>query len=298
MDLNAQILGDLGFAEEEETIRRQVLQMRLTTHGMKHPQTISALENLGSALDSLDRRGEAQQLMEVSLHFQLERLKDSGGSFQSRYQILWNVAMLAQILRGDWRYDESKNVLDFAHNSFADATRLRGMYSFEYHYERAFTYKLRKQFENSKKILRGLLKYHLNYMSPNMRRRVMQDLAEILMETGHHREAGSWYKKAYRLNLKMYGLTHEYTMCCCQDVGFCYADQSRYNEGKLFFEEVIEMLDSSSEDPNSRTSCIREIDTWMEELEEMRAKDEREPIGNDEDDDYEDMSDIPDPLDY
>jgi hypothetical protein len=25
---------------------------------------------------------------------------------------------------------------------------------------------------------------------------------------------------------------------------------------------------------------------------------EREPIGNDEDDDYEDLSDIPDPLDY
>jgi hypothetical protein len=126
----------------------------------------------------------------------------------------------------------------------------------------------------------------------------MHELAVILIETGRHREAASWNKKAYRLSQKIYGLTHHYTMRFCEDVGFRYADQSRYNEGKLFFEEMIEMLDSSSEDPNSRTSCIREINTWMEELEEMSAKDEREPIGNDEEDDYEDMSDIPDPLDY
>jgi tetratricopeptide (TPR) repeat protein len=265
---------------------------------MRHPETIYALENLGSALDSLDSRGESQQLMEVSLHFWLERAKDSWGSFQSRYKILWDVAMLAQILRGDGKYDENENLLDFAHNSFTDVTRLRGMTTFEYHYERAFTYKPRKQFEDGGKILRGLLKYHLNYMSPTMGMLVMHELAEILMETGRHLEAASWYKKEYRLHLKIYGFTHRYTMSCCKDVGFSYADQSRYNEGKLFFEEVIEMLDSSGEESNSRTSCIRKINVWMEELEEMRAKDEREPIGNDEDDDYEDMSDIPDPLDY
>jgi len=298
MELNATILANLGFAEEVETIHRQVLQMRLITLGMRHPETISALENLGSALDSLDRRGESQQLMEASLHFQLERVKDSGGSFQSRNNILWDVAMLARILRGNGRYDESKNVLDFAHNSFADDTRLRTQHSFQYHYERAFIYKSRKQFENGGKILRGLLKYHLNYMLPSVSTRVMHELAEILMETGRHLEAASWYKKQYRLNLKMFGLTHRYTMSRCNKLGLCYADQSRYNEGKLFFEEVIEMLDSSSEEPNSRTSCIRKINAWMEELEEMRAKDEREPMDIDDDVDYEDMSDIPNPLDY
>jgi tetratricopeptide (TPR) repeat protein len=298
MELYAITLESLGFAAEAETFYRQVLQIRLITLGMRHPETISALENLGSVLDSLGRRGEAQQLLEAAIHFWLERVKDSGDSFESQRNILWDVAMLAQVLRRDGRYDENENVLDFAHNSFADATRLRGANTFEYHYERAFTYKVQKRFENSKKILRGLLKYHLNCMSPSLSMRVMGQLAEILMETGRHREAVSWYKKEYRLRLKTYGLTHRYTMSCCQDVGFCYADQSRYTEGKLFFEEVIKMLVSSSEEPNSRTSCIREIIAWMEELEEMRAKDEREPIDNNDDDDYEDEGDIPDPLDY
>jgi tetratricopeptide (TPR) repeat protein len=312
MDLNAQILGDLGFAEEEETIRRQVLQMRLITLGMRHPETIYALGNLGSALQLLDRSGEAQQLLEASIHFWLERVKDSRDSFKSQYSILWDVAVLAQVLRRDGRYDENENLLDFAHNSFTDVTRFRGTSTFEYHYERAVSYHLQKRFENSKKILRGLLKYHLNYMSPSMSKLVMHQLAAILMETGRHREAVSWYKKAYRLNLKIYGLTHRYAMGYCKDVGFSYADQSRYNEGKLFFEEVIEMLELSTEEPDSRTFCIQNINAWMEELEEMRVEQsmewssktsesvdsEREPIDNDEDDDYEDMSDIPDPLDY
>ncbi|KAH8760681.1 hypothetical protein BGZ57DRAFT_608797 [Hyaloscypha finlandica] len=312
MELNAEILGSLGFAAEKETVRRQVLQIRLVALGMRHPATVFALENLGAALDSLDRHGEAQQLLEASIRFWFERVKDSGDSFESQVSILWDLAVLAKTLRDDGRYDESENVLDFAHNSFADATRLWSASTFEYHYERAVSYKLQKRFENSKKILRGLLKYHLNYMSPHMSTRVMCELAGILMETGRQREAASWYKKEYRLSLKIYGPTHGYAMECCKDIRFCYADQSRYNEGKLFFEEVIELLDSSSEEPNSRTSCIREINTWMEELEEMRVEDsmewssktsesvdsERELIENDEDDDYEDMSDIPDPLDY
>jgi hypothetical protein len=103
-----------------------------------------------------------------------------------------------------------------------------------------------------------------------------------------------------------------YTMDCCEDLGFYYADQSRYSEGKSFFEEVIEMLDLSSEESDSRTTCIQNIKTWMEELEEMRVEDsiewglealesvdsERESIGTDDDVDYEDMSDISNPLDY
>jgi tetratricopeptide (TPR) repeat protein len=298
MELNADILGYLGFAAEEEAIRRRILQIRLTTLGMRHPEAIYALENLGSALNLLNRCGEAQQLLEASIQFQLERGKNSGDSFRSQNSILWDVAVLARTLREDGRYDESENVLDFAHISFADATRLRRTNTFEYHYEKAFTYKAQKRFENSKKILRGLLKYHLNHMMPSTSTRVMYELARTLMETGRHREAASWHKKAYRLYLKIYGLTHHCTMRCCKDVGFCYADQSRYNDGKLFFEEVIEMLESSSEEPNSRTSCIRKINAWMEQLEEMRAKDEREPIDNDDDDDFEDESDIPDPLDY
>jgi tetratricopeptide (TPR) repeat protein len=208
--LNADLLGHLGFAAEEEAVHRERLQICLTTLGIRHPETISALEDLGSALGILERHGEAQPLLETSLHFRLETVKNSGDSLASETAILFGVAVLSQILRSDRRYDESENVLEFAHNSFADATRLGGWNSFEYHYERARTYMLQTRFENSEKILRGLLKYHLNYMAPVTRIRSMNELAKILDETGRHREAAFWRKKEYLLCVKTYGLTHYY----------------------------------------------------------------------------------------
>jgi hypothetical protein len=140
----------------------------------------------------------------------------------------------------------------------------------------------------------------------------MQELGQVLVETGRHREAATWGKKEYLLHVKTYGLTHRWTMDCCEELGFLYADQSRYHDGKLFFEGVIEMLALSNEESDSRAACIQKIKTWMEELEEMRLEDSSEwgeetsdsmgsssqPIEEDDDVDYEDMSDVPDPLDY
>lgn len=104
----------------------------------------------------------------------------------------------------------------------------------------------------------------------------MLELAEILVETGRHREAASWRKKEYLLRVKIYGLIHHFATESCEEVGLCYADQSRYKEGKSFFEEVIEMLDLSTEEFDSRTVCIQNIKAWIEELEEMRVEDSME----------------------
>jgi tetratricopeptide (TPR) repeat protein len=311
IELNAELLGHLGFLAEEEAIRRQVLQICLIRLGIRHPKTISALEGLGAALDTLERHGEAQPLLEASLHFRFEPVKISG-DFLISPCILWDVAVLARALTRDGRYDESENVLDFAHSLLGNATRWRNRAFLYYHYARACTYRLQKRLENSEEIFRGLLKYHLDYMVPGMTMESMNNLAAILEETGRHREAASWRKKEYLLHLKIYGLTHHYTVECCKEVGFCYADQSQYDKGKLFFEEVIEMLDLSSEESDSRTVCIQNVKAWMEELEEMRVEDsmgwgpetsepvdsDRQPIDTDDDVDCEDMSDIPDPLDY
>lgn len=130
-----------------------MLQIRLITLGMRHPDTINALENLGNSLDSLERHGEAQLLLETSLHFRLETVKNSGNSWGNERAILWDVAVLAQVLRHGGRYDENENVLDFAYNLLGCATRWRDWESFEYHYERARTHRLQKRFENSEKIL-------------------------------------------------------------------------------------------------------------------------------------------------
>lgn len=310
--LNGDLLDHLGFKEESEAVRRQVLQIRLNTLGVRHPETIHALENLGCTLELLKRPSEAQPLLERSVHFRLETRKNSGSSSTGDIDTLWAMTLLARAFQSDRRYDESEKVLDRAHYLLGDVTRWRSLKCFAYHSERARTYRLQERFENSEKILRGLLKYHLNYMGPGTKMNSVRELAHILMETGRHSEAAFRLKQEYFLHVKTFGLTHHYTVDCCVEVGFGYAHQRRYSEGKLFFKEVIEMLHLSSEEPNSRTACIQNINAWMEELEEMRVKgsigggsetsesvdSERELMYTNDDVDYENMYDIPDPLDY
>jgi tetratricopeptide (TPR) repeat protein len=310
--LNGDLLGHLGFWSEEEDVHRQILQIRLNSLGMRHPETIMALQNLGYTLKRLARHGEAQNLLETSLHFLIGTLKNLGDYSVAGTHVLSCMHVLAETLNDLERYDESENVLDFARNLLGDVTRRDDWHGLDYHLEKARTYRFQKRFEKSEKILRGLLKYHLNAMAPDTTMVSMYELAHILEETGRYREAVNWRKKEYLLHVKTFGLIHRWTMDWCEGVGFLYADQSRYQDGKLFFEEVIEMLALSNEESDSRAACIQKIKTWMEKLEEMRLEDSREssaetsdsmdsssePIESKDEVEYEDMSDVPDPLDY
>ncbi|PMD38677.1 hypothetical protein L207DRAFT_584081 [Hyaloscypha variabilis F] len=310
MILSARLFGDLGFKAEEEAVYRQMLQILLTTLGGRHPTTVDTLEELGSFLARFGRNGEAQPLLETSLHFRIEAVKNSGGPWMDGDNILWGMAELAEVLSGMRRYDESEKVLNCAQNLLGNETRQRYASGFNYHFTRARTYRLQKRLKNSEEILRGLLKFYLNDLGAAMAMESMRQLAVILKETGRLREAAFWYKKEYLLHVKTYGLTHRYTMECCEEVGFCYSDQRRYHKGKLFFEAAIEKIGLSSEEPDSRTTCIQKIKFWMKKLEEERVEDdcgsensesvnsEIEPMDTDDDVDYEDMSDVPDPLDY
>jgi tetratricopeptide (TPR) repeat protein len=310
--LKADLLGKLGFWSEEEDFRRQLLQIRLNSLGIRHPETIMALQDLGYALQMLERRGEAQHLLEISLRFLIGTIKDLRDYSIDDMHVLWNMNVLAEILNSLERYDESENVLDFVQKLLGDETRRDDWECFGYHLQRACTYRYQNRSEKSETILRGLLKYHLNAMATRTTINSMNELAHILEETGRYREAVNWRKKEYLLHVKTFGLIHRWTMDCCEGVGFLYADQSRYHDGKLFFEEVIEMLALSNEESDSRAACIQEIKTWMEEVEDMELEDSREwnaetsdsmdsssePISSDDEVEYEDMSDVPDPLDY
>ncbi len=246
--LKAEALGNLGFWSEEEDVRRHLLQIRLNSLGMKHPETIYALNRLGYCLIMLKRQGEAQHLLETSLHFLIGMIKNAGHRYMDdELDILWSMTVLAQISNKNRRYGESENVLNFAQNMLGDVTRFNGWESFDYHFERASTYRHQKRFENSEKILRGLLKYHLDAMAPGTSIDSMNELGAVLMETGRYREAATWRKKGFLLHVKTFGLIHHWTMECCEKVGSLYAYQSRYHDGKLFFEEVIEMLALSKE---------------------------------------------------
>jgi tetratricopeptide (TPR) repeat protein len=303
--LKGYLLNHLGFEDEGEVLFRQHLQICLTTLGATHPRTAQALQELGCSLDRLKRHTESQRLLETTIHFQLQRAKVSGKIGNNKTDLLLSMTYLARGLNRDMKYDESEAVLDYAQKLLGDATRTKRSTGFEYHYTRASTYMLQKRLDESEKILRSLLRYHEKSMLLHTKLNSMWKLAEILQETDRESEAAYWFEKIYTLNVGAFDLVHAYTMDSCWYVGFCHAQQGRYDEARRFFRNAIEALTSSIAGDNSRLECIQETITWMLEVEEMRAEDpmprdsvakdsERMDLDIDSDDYWREIGDVPD----
>jgi tetratricopeptide (TPR) repeat protein len=219
------------------------------------------------------------------------------------------IARLADAFNSDGRYDESENLWNYAQKLLRNATKTACLQTFEYYYRRAHGYRLQRRFDESEKILRGLLGHHEKSMYPSMTRIVIVEFTKVLMETSRQREAKAWLKKLYFLFVKGYGPAHSYTMSYCARVANCLAGLRRHHEARLYFGEVLEVLASSDDDQmGSRVKCIQDVNGWMLNAEKMMMEDSMEKFsksGNSEgewsdtdedDEDDKDMDDIFDPL--
>lgn len=307
-ELKCSLLRELALEkEEQESLIRQHLQICLTTLGTAHPRTLETLRKLGYCLGQLKKHTESQHLLETTIHLRLQNAKDFWEIEENKEDILSSMTYLAGGLQKDMKYDECEKVLGWAQKLFGDAIKSKCDAAFYYHYSRASTYRLQEKFDESEKIIRGLLRYYEKSIRPDVKGILMWNLAWILMKTDREPEAAYWFKKEHILTTEIFGLVHAYTMYSCWEAGFCYAKQGRYHEARLFFGNVIEALTSSTEDVNSCMKRIQDINAWMLEVEEMRAKD---PIPRDSvledsemvdfnigsDDYWREVGDVPDPC--
>jgi tetratricopeptide (TPR) repeat protein len=263
------------------------------------------LHNLALVLRPLERyREEAQYLSEIAVCFQLEKVctGDTGKNEQMTIQTL---ALLADDFNTGGRYDESENLWNCAQKLLGNAIRRACPQAFDYHCQRARGYRLQKRFDESDKILRGLLRHHEKSMSPTLKIMVISELTNVLMETSRQHEAEVWLKKAYFLHVEVYGPANHYTMFYCARVGNCLWEQRRHNEARLFFGDVLKLLASDDDDEQmeSRVKSIQDVNGWMLKAEKMMMEDsmpddsEGEWLDTDDDDeDDEDMDDSFDPL--
>jgi tetratricopeptide (TPR) repeat protein len=300
--LKGDILFNLGDLAEADVVHRQLLQTCLSSLGLNHQYTFLALESLGLILIEFRKGAEARGLFETSICLRFRGMKALNKSRDFKLGTLSAMAMLAGGLDRDMKYDESERILDFAQKLYGKATRMKLREACQYHYRRACIYKHQGRLYESETILRGLLKYHQDLMTPITKINVFWNLAGILFYTGRNREEAYWLKNTYLCDRKSFGLLHRYTMEDCKTLGLCYANQRRYHKAKLFFGGVIKEMTSSSENPDSRMKCIQEVNAWMSEVEEMGGGGlevddfEAVELGIDEDADWEEMGDVPDPL--
>jgi hypothetical protein len=113
-ELMSWILRNLGFPAESESIRREVLQSRLVTHGTRHPDTIRAMHNLAFYLIPFQKHQKAaQHLLETVVRFKLEIIDLTCDNGFSSLNTLQSIALLAGAFNEGGRYDESENLWDY-----------------------------------------------------------------------------------------------------------------------------------------------------------------------------------------
>jgi tetratricopeptide (TPR) repeat protein len=302
-DLMSCILRNLGFLAESVSIRREVLQSRLVTHGTRHPDTIRAMHNLAFYLKPSEKHQKAaQHLMETVVRFKLETIDLTCDNEFTSLNTIQSIALLAGVFNDGGRYDKSENLWNYTQKSLGNTTKIAAVQTFDYHTKRAHGYRLQKRFDESEKILRDLLEQHEKTMPLSLVVEVIGELTGVLMETSRQREAEYWLKREYLLRVKIYGPAHPSTVSCCSMVGKCLWQQRRHHEARRFFGNVIEILASSDDYNESHAACIRWVNGCKLKAEEMvkmeysmeicSGSDASEEEWRDTDEDDEDDEDI------
>ncbi|KUJ06781.1 uncharacterized protein LY89DRAFT_396785 [Mollisia scopiformis] len=96
-ELKAEILYYLGHSAESEAIDRQILQIQLSSFGVRHAETLTSLGNLGSDLVRHKRCPEAQRLLEAVISFRYQAMKAPGAIANNELGFLYSMTCLASI---------------------------------------------------------------------------------------------------------------------------------------------------------------------------------------------------------
>ena len=88
----------------------------------------------------------------------------------------------------------------------------------------------------------------------------MRQLADLLMKTGREPEAETLREELFVMGAEIYGIEHKYSSWNCEQLGSCYANQGRYDDATLHFQQTIEKVAlSNAGDRGSLEAYIEQI---------------------------------------
>jgi tetratricopeptide (TPR) repeat protein len=272
--LLASFLRRFGNDAGEESVRRELLQGCLNALGTRHIGTITALADLGSCLQQHKLYCESDQLLGTAIQFQLEAAWGSERrNFHERGACL-AIIHLVRTLNLKRRYNETETLLKNAAERFKDLIQGGCRVAHHYHYVLARTWRLQGRPYDAEAKLRSLLKDYGKSMTPNRKIDTLRELSEVMIDTGRQGEATEWLQKVFFVYVETFGLAHYPTMASCKTAGFCWAEQRRYHDALLLFQQTIEGLVAGTfPEIEIREGYVREVEGWIAEVQEMCAAD-------------------------
>ena len=272
-DTQAWLLGDFGDLEEEEAIRRNILQIQLSKFGPTSRQGLDAMRTLGSCLTRRKAFSQSEHLIRTVIQLESQLFGHRVSEEIHLRNSLIQQVDLAAVLNGTDRYLEAEQLFGYINKVFPNLTAMEDRRSDLYHLELAETLRLQGCLAESEKIYQDFLHHHGASLDPGRRAAIMQRLAMISEQTDRGSEAVAWQKTTFDLNVKAYGLEHRYSLASCMDLGNCYARQGLFDEAMLHFEQMISKIDLARKEgddvPNVNVEKIR---NWMMEVSTDRCK--------------------------
>lgn len=277
----AMLRGCFGEIDSELAIRRELIQISLCRFGIRSRTTVSILLDLGFALirDRQYREGETILCLWVQLNFEMSRCEDRDTLDAQNF--IETMASLAFSLSQQRRYEDSKCALNTTERWFTNVIRMESLSCWNFFREKASILKSEGRLLEGEEILRGVLKYALDEVN-NTTLGTMVDLADLLEETGQEAEAITLREKGFVMVVEIYGIGNWYSRWDCEQLGFCYARQGRYDDAILHFQQTIEKVALSNEDDiNSRSAYIERIQACILGVKEMKEEARKEQSESD-----------------
>jgi tetratricopeptide (TPR) repeat protein len=242
METDAIIAYNLGQNGKAECLRRELLQISLTTSGPRNDRTMALMVGLGHTIvGDKTKIFEGEMLLQTVVQLALDT--DDEIMSDAIYR-----------LAGAKPAEEAYNMITNAIERFRDTLGLSHPNIFLFQMDLAWNMLELGMLHEGEKLYRALISFSTGSRDGEWSRsnssNLYHGLAKALMRTGRVEEAIHWYQKALEERLTCYGANDVLTRHTCRSLAWCYEDQGRYDDVLKLYHQMNDKIRQSGEDPD------------------------------------------------
>jgi tetratricopeptide (TPR) repeat protein len=254
---------------EQEATRYETFQICLSAFGPRNKHTLWALQDLEVSLHQ-KLFGEREEIIRIALDIARQVEKDESCKFMVTRDLM---VTLGRVLCDQKKYPEALDILENAKSLYGPPLEEgdEGLVTI-FCYEAVIKYEM-GQLRESEQLLLNTLREgsEKRNISLQLELHLISLMAWVLEDSGRLEEATRWSKKAFAINIEIYGLCNEQTMRSCIKLGLLYAKQKFYDKAVDSFQQTIENLAAGKgRGPKSAKDCIGWLRVSLAHIEAMR----------------------------
>jgi len=248
----------LGRNEESERLRREILQIMLTTYGPRHYDAIRAVSVLGQTLSKRGRQ-EGEVLLRTAMQLSLGDVDEAS---------CWASIDLASALDSNGAHEESYSIATQAMERYGSLLGPKHKRILNLKERRAWSMLRMGRFAQSEHLFRDLVSlYSVEETEINNKElvNVWYGLAEALTERGQIEEASDWYEKSFQMRVSKEELIYSEAVATCYKLSHCYEVRRRFHDAVRVCKMMIASLRKSGDDQGG---TIAQLQLEISRLEE------------------------------